>query len=107
MATSASSSTQRPPKKIPKIIIDLTSNESSPITPIVPIAPIDTTLALSIHPITTAPIEPFASPLAPRALVFTTPPNTPIETHPYLSTTSDAPPRPTNPFPTYITQDIP
>ncbi|GJU97640.1 hypothetical protein Tco_1326911 [Tanacetum coccineum] len=52
-------------------------------------------------------VEPFTSPLAPRALIFSTPPNTPIEPHPYLSSTNNAPPRSTNPFPQSIVQDLP
>ncbi|GJW59057.1 hypothetical protein Tco_0105788 [Tanacetum coccineum] len=42
-----------------------------------------------------------------RALIFSTPPNTPIEPHPYLSSTNNAPPRSTNPFPQSIVQDLP
>ncbi|GJY60601.1 hypothetical protein Tco_0461258 [Tanacetum coccineum] len=52
-------------------------------------------------------VEPFASPLAPRALVFTTPPNTPNDPHPFLSSLNDAPPRPTNQSPHSLKQNLP
>ncbi|GJW81764.1 hypothetical protein Tco_0145739 [Tanacetum coccineum] len=113
MASSACSSTQNPPRKLAKIdYIDLTSNETSPQpSQLNPIVTIDTTLALTIPPLTsnqaTPMVEPFTSPLAPRALIFSTPPNTPIEPHPYLSSTNNAPPRSTNPFPQSIVQDLP
>ncbi|GJV85852.1 hypothetical protein Tco_1525750 [Tanacetum coccineum] len=113
MASSACSSTQNPPRKLAKIdYIDLTSNETSPQpSQLNPIVTIDTTLALTIPPLTsnqaTPMVEPFTSPLAPRALIFSTPPNTPIEPHPYLSSTNDAPPRSTNPFPQSIVQNLP
>ncbi|GJW25991.1 hypothetical protein Tco_0039802 [Tanacetum coccineum] len=42
-----------------------------------------------------------------RALIFSTHPNTLIEPHPYLSSTNNAPPRSTNPFPQSIVQDLP
>ncbi|GJW91469.1 hypothetical protein Tco_0169022 [Tanacetum coccineum] len=51
--------------------------------------------------------EPFALPLGPRALVFTTPPNILNDPHPFLSSLNDAPPRPTNPFPHSLRQNIP
>ncbi|GJS26047.1 hypothetical protein Tco_0486667 [Tanacetum coccineum] len=91
MASSACSSTQNPPKKAPKEVtyIDLTSNEASSQQHY---ATIDTTLALTIPPPMPNMVEPFASPLAPRALVFTTPPNTPNDPHPFLSSLNDAPP---------------
>ncbi|GKB14070.1 hypothetical protein Tco_0847993 [Tanacetum coccineum] len=38
-------------------------------------------------------------PLAPRALVFSTPPSSPLEPHPYLTTLDDLPPRNFNPPP--------
>ncbi|GJS69306.1 hypothetical protein Tco_0702147 [Tanacetum coccineum] len=103
MASSACSSTQNPPRKVAKIdYINLSSNETSPNhSQLNPNTTIDTTLALIMPPPTSnqAPkVEPFATPLAPRALTFSTPPNTPIEPHPYLSSTNDAPPRTTNPF---------
>ncbi|GJY68051.1 hypothetical protein Tco_0471033 [Tanacetum coccineum] len=105
MASSACSSTQNPPKKASKVTyIDLTSNEASPQPHH---ATIDTTLALTIPPPIPNMVEPFASPLGPRALVFTTPPNTPNDPHPFLSSLNDAPPRPTNPFPHSLTQNLP
>ncbi|GJU80052.1 hypothetical protein Tco_1282417 [Tanacetum coccineum] len=104
MASSACSSTQNPPKKAPKVTyIDLTSNEDSPQQHN---TTIDTTLALTIPPPIPNMVEPFASPLAPRALVFTTPPNTPNDPHPFLSSSNDAPPRPTNPLPHSLTQNL-
>ncbi|GJW69182.1 hypothetical protein Tco_0123606 [Tanacetum coccineum] len=105
MASSACSSTQNPPRKLAKSeYIDLTSNETSPQpSQLNPIVTIDTTLALTIRPLTsnqaTPTVEPFTSPLAPRALIFSTPLNTPKEPHPYLSSTNNAQPRLTNPFP--------
>ncbi|GKD27745.1 hypothetical protein Tco_1233959 [Tanacetum coccineum] len=39
------------------------------------------------------------SPLAPRALVFSTPPSSTIETHPYLTSLEDLPPISSNPPP--------
>ncbi|GJR79408.1 hypothetical protein Tco_0150193 [Tanacetum coccineum] len=113
MASSACSSTQNPPRKLVKIdYIDLSSNETSPQPSQLNLnTTIDTTLALTIPPLTsnqTNPmVEPFATPLAPRSLVFSTPPNTPIEPHPFLFSTNDAPPRTTNPFPHSIFQDLP
>ncbi|GJS43841.1 hypothetical protein Tco_0568884 [Tanacetum coccineum] len=106
MASSTCSSTQNPPKKAPKEVtyIDLTSNEASPQQHY---ATINTTLALIIPPPMPNMVEPFASPLAPRALVFTTPPNTPNDPHPFLSSLNDAPPRPTNPSPHSLTQNLP
>ncbi|GJT37701.1 hypothetical protein Tco_0937566 [Tanacetum coccineum] len=108
MASSACSSTQNPPRKLVKIdYIDLSSNETSPQpSQLNPNTTIDTTLALTMPPLTsnqTNPVvEPLATPLAPRALIFSTPPNTPIEPHPFLSSTNDAPLRTTNPFPRSI-----
>ncbi|GJZ50823.1 hypothetical protein Tco_0605338 [Tanacetum coccineum] len=105
MSSSACSSTQNPSKKAAKVTyIDLTSNEDSPQQPH---TTIDTTLALIIPPPIPNMVEPFASPLAPRALVFTTPPNTPNDLHPFLSSLNDAPPRPTNPSPYSLTQNLP
>ncbi|GJS94736.1 hypothetical protein Tco_0801704 [Tanacetum coccineum] len=105
MASSACSSTQNPSKKAPKVTyIDLTSNEDSPQQPH---TTIDTILALIIPPPIPNMVEPFASPLAPRALVFTTPPNTPNDPHPFLSSLNDARPRPTNPSPHSLTQNLP
>ncbi|GJT77864.1 hypothetical protein Tco_1044589 [Tanacetum coccineum] len=68
MASSTCSSTQNPPKKAPKVTyIDLTSNEASPQQHH---ATIDTTLALIIPPPIPNMVEPFATPLAPRALIW-------------------------------------
>ncbi|GJX70905.1 hypothetical protein Tco_0308076 [Tanacetum coccineum] len=90
MASSACSSTQNPPKNASKVTyIDLTSNEAYPQPHH---ATIDTTLALIIPPPIPNMVEPFASPLGTRALVFTTPLNTPNNPHPFLSSLNDAPP---------------
>ncbi|GJR35207.1 hypothetical protein Tco_1210891 [Tanacetum coccineum] len=66
----------------------------------------DTTLALSIPPQsiiqTTLNLEPFTTPLAPRALTFSNQPRTPLESYPYLSSTNEIPPRPINPLPQLI-----
>ena len=105
MASSACSSTQNPPKKNQKIsYIDLTSNESSPQPNH---AQVNTTLALSTSPHVPSLTMPLASPIAKRALIFTTPPNTPVVAHPYLSTMNDVPPRPTNPLLYSLTQNPP
>ncbi|GJU65188.1 hypothetical protein Tco_1247023 [Tanacetum coccineum] len=105
MALSASSSTKNPLRKLARTnVIDISSNESSPIQQNNPIpTTLDTTLALTItSPMfsqtpPTLPIE--ASPLAPRALVFSTPPNSLIEPHPFLPSMEDFPPRSINPPP--------
>ncbi|GJS44500.1 hypothetical protein Tco_0569543 [Tanacetum coccineum] len=113
MASSACSSTQNPPRKLAKIdYIDLSSNETSPNhSQLNPNTTIHTTLALTMPPPTsnqtTPMVEPLTTLLAPRALTFSTPPNTPIEPHPYLSSTNDAPPRSSNPFPQYVLQNLP
>ncbi|GKC60946.1 hypothetical protein Tco_1088544, partial [Tanacetum coccineum] len=44
------------------------------------------------------------SPLAPRALVFSTPPFSSLEPHPYLTTLDDLPPRNSNPPPPSLSQ---
>ncbi|GJW79726.1 hypothetical protein Tco_0143701, partial [Tanacetum coccineum] len=46
------------------------------------------------------------SPLAPRALVFSTPPSSPIKPHPYLTTLDDLPPRNSNPLPPSLAQSL-
>ncbi|GKA72467.1 hypothetical protein Tco_0778683 [Tanacetum coccineum] len=46
------------------------------------------------------------SPLDPRALVFSTPPSSPLEPHPYLTTLDDLPPRNSNPPPPSLTQGL-
>ncbi|GJY02869.1 hypothetical protein Tco_0361021 [Tanacetum coccineum] len=112
MASNASSSTKNPPRKLAKTnVIDISSNESSPLQQNNPIpTTLNTNLALSItSPMTsqitpTQPIE--VSPLAPRALVFSTPPNLPIEPHPYLNSLDELPPRSSNPPPPPPTQGI-
>ncbi|GJX20539.1 hypothetical protein Tco_0223216 [Tanacetum coccineum] len=98
--------------------IDISSNESTPIQnyptntsqPLNSInttfnltnATIDTTLALTIPPptsIQTIPTqEPMISSLAPRALTFSTPPSSPVEPHPYLTSLNDLLPRSSNPL---------
>ncbi|GKA31835.1 hypothetical protein Tco_0718202 [Tanacetum coccineum] len=99
--------------------IEISSNESSPIqnhltntsqppnnnnTTIA--TTLDTSLALTFPPSTTIQTtlaqEPLTSPLAPRALTFSTPPSSPLESHPYLSSLSDIPPRSSNPLPQVI-----
>ncbi|GJV85595.1 hypothetical protein Tco_1525493 [Tanacetum coccineum] len=110
MVSSASSSTKNLPRKLARTyIIDISSNESS-LTQnnnLIPIT-LDTTLSLSITPLMisqtplTQPIK--VSPLAPRALVFSTPPSLPIEPHPYLTSLEDLPPRSSNPLPPPPTQ---
>ncbi|GKC85704.1 hypothetical protein Tco_1141421 [Tanacetum coccineum] len=105
MASSASRSTKNPPRKQSRTtIIDISSNEASPIQETNPIpTSLTTTLSLSLTPpiisqtLPNQPIE--VSPLAPRALVFSTPPSSPIEHHPYLKSLEDIPPRSSNPPP--------
>ncbi|GJW31347.1 hypothetical protein Tco_0051379 [Tanacetum coccineum] len=46
------------------------------------------------------------SPLALRALVFSTPPSSPIEPHPYLTTLDDLPARISNPPPPSLSQSL-
>nr|GEX77765.1 hypothetical protein [Tanacetum cinerariifolium] len=84
-------------------IINISSNESSPIqNNSIPIT-LDTTLALTITTTIlsqTPPIQQIeASPLAPRELVFLTPPSSPFEPHPYLTFMEGFPPRSSNPPP--------
>ncbi|GKA12300.1 hypothetical protein Tco_0691846 [Tanacetum coccineum] len=124
MALSANSSTQNPPRKLPRTnYIDISSNETSPIqdhstnnsqslNPITtnPSTTLDTTLALTIPPPTsiqtTPTLEPLMSPLAPRALTFSTPPNSPLEPHPYLSSLNEIPPKSSNPLSQVISQGL-
>nr|GFA55954.1 hypothetical protein [Tanacetum cinerariifolium] len=101
MASSANSSTKNPPRKVPRTdFIDLSSNESSPIQNIPINTTLDTTLAFTISPLIINQTIPFqginVSPLAPRALVFSTPPSSPHEPHPYLTTLDDLLPRNSN-----------
>ncbi|GKE80596.1 hypothetical protein Tco_1550596 [Tanacetum coccineum] len=110
MASSASLSTKNPPRKLDRTnVIDISSNEYSPTQNKNLISTtLNTTLALSItHPMIsqtplTQPIE--VSPLAPRSLVFSTPPSLTIEPHPYLTSLEDLPPRSSNPLPPPPTQ---
>ncbi|GJY51923.1 hypothetical protein Tco_0442770 [Tanacetum coccineum] len=104
MASSANFSTQNLLRKMPRTdLIDLSSRDSSPIQnhPINTI--LDTTLALSIPPLTLGQTNQtqgnIVSPLAPRALVFCTSPNSLIKPHPYLASLDDLPPRSSNPQP--------
>ncbi|GKC83523.1 hypothetical protein Tco_1139240 [Tanacetum coccineum] len=105
---------------MPRIdFIDLSSNESSPIQnhsisttqPLHLInTTLDTTLALTIplpmisQRIPTQGID--VSPLALRALVFSTLPSLPIEPHPYLTTLDDLPARISNPPPPSLSQSL-
>ncbi|GKB27019.1 hypothetical protein Tco_0866420 [Tanacetum coccineum] len=70
----------------------------------------DTSLALTFPPSTTIQTtltqEPLTSPLAPRALTFSTPPTSPLEPHPYLSSLNDIPLRSSNPLPQIISQGL-
>nr|GEX49212.1 hypothetical protein [Tanacetum cinerariifolium] len=70
----------------------------------------DTTLALTISPPTsiqtTPTLEPLMSPLAPRALTFSTLSNSPLEPHTYLSSLNEIPPRSSNPLPQVISQGL-
>ncbi|GJX56761.1 hypothetical protein Tco_0286658 [Tanacetum coccineum] len=104
MPSSANSSTQNSLGKMPKTdIIDLSSRESSPIQNHFTNTTLDTTLALLIPPLTLGQSNPtqrnIVSPLAPRAIVFSTSPNSPIEPHPYLASLDDLPPGSSNPQP--------
>ncbi|GKF03698.1 hypothetical protein Tco_0030621 [Tanacetum coccineum] len=71
---------------------------------------LDTSLALTFPPSntiqTTLAREPLTSPLATRALTFSTPPSSPLEPHPYLSSLNEIPPRTTNPLPQVISQGL-
>nr|GEY77191.1 hypothetical protein [Tanacetum cinerariifolium] len=107
MVSNASSSTKNLPRKQAKTtIIDISSNETSPIQEnnLIPIT-LTTTLTLSLTPPNisqtplTQPIE--TSPLAPRALLFTTPLNSP---HPYLNSLDELPPKGSNPPPPPLDQ---
>ncbi|GKB14071.1 zf-CCHC domain-containing protein [Tanacetum coccineum] len=109
MASSANSSNQNPPRKVPRTdFIDLSSNESYPIQNIPINTTLDTTLALTIPPPRISQTIPSqgtnVSPLAPRAFVFSTPPSLPLEPHPYLTTFDDLPPRNSNPPPPSLSQ---
>ncbi|GJU00213.1 hypothetical protein Tco_1110551 [Tanacetum coccineum] len=89
---------------MPRIdFIDLSLNESSPIQNHPINTTLDTTLAITIPPPTISQTNPTqgtnVSPLAPRAIVFSTPPRLPFETHPYLTSLDDLPPMSSNPQP--------
>ncbi|GJY21019.1 hypothetical protein Tco_0393585 [Tanacetum coccineum] len=84
-------------------VIDISSNESSPIQTNLINTTLDTTLALTIpSPITSQAISTQGidvSPLAPRALVYSTTTSSPLEPHPYLTSLENLPPRSSNPSP--------
>ncbi|GKD09234.1 hypothetical protein Tco_1188919 [Tanacetum coccineum] len=109
MASSANSSTQNPQRKTSRTdFIGLSSNESSPIKNHPTNTTLDTTLALTIPPPTISQTNPTqrtnVSPLAPRAIVFSTPPSSPLEPHSYLSSSDDLPPWSSNPPPPSLSQ---
>ncbi|GJS50722.1 hypothetical protein Tco_0624084 [Tanacetum coccineum] len=97
MASNANSSTQNPPKKLPRTdYIDISYNETSPIqdhltNPITinQTTTLDTALALTIPPPTSnqtpSTQEAMMSPLALRAFAFSTPPSSPLDPEPVLS----------------------
>ncbi|GJT99137.1 hypothetical protein Tco_1094655 [Tanacetum coccineum] len=84
-------------------VIDILSNESSPIQNNLINTTLDTTLALTIpSPITSQAILTQGinvSPLAHRSLVFLTSTSSPLEPHLYLTSLEDLPPRSSNPPP--------
>ncbi|GJW29441.1 hypothetical protein Tco_0046316 [Tanacetum coccineum] len=84
-------------------VIDISSNETSPIPQNNISTTLDTTLALIItSPMTiqTAPTQGIdVSPLAPRTLIFSSPPRSPFEPNPYLTYLKYIPPRSSNPPP--------
>ncbi|GJZ88203.1 hypothetical protein Tco_0659985 [Tanacetum coccineum] len=109
MASRESSSTKNPLRKMPiTYVIDISSNETSPIPQNNISTTLDTTLALTIPSSITSQATPTqgidVSPLAPRALIFLTPPSSPFEPHPYLTSLEDLPPRSSNPPPTPSSQ---
>ncbi|GKE18455.1 hypothetical protein Tco_1426032 [Tanacetum coccineum] len=81
--------------------IDLSSNESSPIQNHPTNTTLDTTLALTIPSPTISQTNPTqgtnASPLAPKALDFSTPPSSRLEPYPFLTSLDDLPSRSFNP----------
>ncbi|GKC73423.1 hypothetical protein Tco_1119306 [Tanacetum coccineum] len=109
MTSSASSSTKNPPRKLARTnVIYISSNKSSPLQENNLISTtITTTLSLSLTPpkaSQTSPSQPIeASPLAPRTLLFSTPPSLP---HPYLNSLDDLPPRSANPPPPPLDQSF-
>ncbi|GJR40763.1 hypothetical protein Tco_1216447 [Tanacetum coccineum] len=70
----------------------------------------DTTLALTIPPPIINQAIPSqgtnVSPLASRALIFSTPHSSPLEPHPYLTTLDDLPRRNSNPPPPSLSQGL-
>ncbi|GKC73742.1 hypothetical protein Tco_1119625 [Tanacetum coccineum] len=107
----ANSSTQNPLRKLPKTdFIDLSSNESSPIQYHLINTTLYTNLALIIPPTIINQTIPSqgtnVSPLAPRALVFSTPPSSPLEPHPYLTSLDDLSTRNSNPPPPSLSQGL-
>ncbi|GJT22051.1 hypothetical protein Tco_0891988 [Tanacetum coccineum] len=99
--------------------IDISSNESSPMQnhpmnttqSLYPTnTTIDITLALTIPPPTISQTistqEVMVSPLAPRALVFSTLPSLPLKPHPFLTSLDDLPPRNSNPLPSSLSQGL-
>ncbi|GKB02340.1 hypothetical protein Tco_0830429 [Tanacetum coccineum] len=120
MASSDNSSTQNPPRKLPRTdYINISSNETSPIhnhfintsqSINLTNTTINTTLALTIPSPTTIQTIPtqetMISPLAPRALVFSTPPSSPLEPHPYLTSLNDLPLRNSNPLSQTLSQGL-
>ncbi|GKC99698.1 hypothetical protein Tco_1169973 [Tanacetum coccineum] len=90
-------------------VINISSNESSPIQENNPItATLNTTLALSIIPPHISQLPPNqpieVSLLAPIALVFSTLPSTPFNPYPNLNSLEYLPPRSTNPSPPSLDQ---
>ncbi|GJW76520.1 hypothetical protein Tco_0138202, partial [Tanacetum coccineum] len=102
MASSASSSTKNPPKKVARTSnIDISPNESSSLQENNHITTtLTTTLALSLtlpnasQILAPQPSKP--SPLEPREFIFSTPP---ISPHPYLNSLEDLQTRCSNPPP--------
>nr|GEV21161.1 hypothetical protein [Tanacetum cinerariifolium]GEV23260.1 hypothetical protein [Tanacetum cinerariifolium] len=91
-------------------LIDLSSRESSPIQDHPINTTLDTTLALLIPSSTLGQTNltqgNIISPLAPKALVFSTSLNSPIEPHPYLASLDDLSPRSSNPQPQSHSQGL-
>ncbi|GKA68072.1 hypothetical protein Tco_0767989 [Tanacetum coccineum] len=109
MVSSASSSTKKLPRKVTKTtIIDISSNESSPLQAnnLIPTT-LTTTLALSLtlpNASQTLPSQLIdTSPLEPQALIFSSPPTSP---HPYLNNIRDLPLRSSNPLPLPLLDQI-
>ncbi|GJZ08502.1 hypothetical protein Tco_0542785 [Tanacetum coccineum] len=90
--------------------IDLSSNESSPIQNHPTNTTLDTTLSLTIPSPTISQTNPTqgtnVSPLAPRPIVLSTPPGSPLKPHTYLNVLDDLPPRSSNPPPPSLSQGL-